>query len=220
MTIAPGGSAGPRSQAAEGYLLLADISGYTGFMNGVADAHSVDFSIEIPPGFELIGELLESVAEGLAPEFAVAKFEGDAVLAVGSSAEVGAEGASVLEDLRGVYATFADRRDQAFRNAQASHECVACPLVSALDLKMILHHGPYIRQVVHGQEELLGPTVNVAHRLLKNTVADQVGHRHYLLLTDAAAARLGIDGIGVPHTESYPDVGEVRGRVVGLSAPD
>ena len=209
----------PRSTADSGYLLLADISGYTGFMNSVGDAHEVDFSVEVPPGFELVGELLESVAESLAPAFAVAKFEGDAVLAV-MRGEAGGDGRTVVNDLRQVYGTFAIRRDLSYRNATESHECVACPLVSALDLKMILHHGSFVRQAVHGQEELLGPAVNVAHRLLKNTVADEVGHRHYLLLTDAAAARLGLPEVGTAHVEVYPDVGEVRGRVVGLSASD
>jgi hypothetical protein len=34
--------------AAERYLLLADISGYTGFMAGVEKEHGVDFSAGIP----------------------------------------------------------------------------------------------------------------------------------------------------------------------------
>ena len=212
-------STSPPSVGDRGYLLLADISGYTSFMTGVAAAHDVDFSVEIPPGFSLIGALLESVAEGLAPAFTVAKFEGDAVLAVASSSALDARDGALVEDLRGVYAAFGDRRGLALRNAVQSHECTACPLVSALDLKMILHHGPFVRQAVHGQVELLGPTVNVAYRLLKNTVAEEVGHRHYLLVTDAAAARLNLAGVGVAHIEVYPDVGEVRGLVLGLMTP-
>jgi hypothetical protein len=66
----------PVTRAEEGYLLLADISGYTGFMSTVGDAHGVDFSEGIPPGFELMGELLDSVAGALRRPFEVAKFEG------------------------------------------------------------------------------------------------------------------------------------------------
>ena len=70
------------SSVGQEYLLLADISGYTGFMVGVENAHGVDFSGGIPPGYELLGALLDSVMKGVQPEFSIAKLEGDAVFAV------------------------------------------------------------------------------------------------------------------------------------------
>jgi hypothetical protein len=72
---------------------------------------------------------------------------------------------------------------------------------------------------VHGQAELLGQAVNVVHRMLKSGVADLVRHRHYLFVTDEAAARLGLGDAGVAHVESY-DVGDISGRVLDLAASD
>src|SRR4029079_8080876 len=69
-------------EAGDQYLLLADISGYTAFLASVEQAHGVDFSDGIPAGYSVLGELLGSVIEGVEPEFAVAKLEGDAVFAV------------------------------------------------------------------------------------------------------------------------------------------
>jgi class 3 adenylate cyclase len=205
------------SRAEEGYLLLADISGYTGFMSGVGDAHGFDYAEGIPPGYELMGVLLDAVANGLRTPFSVAKFEGDAVFAVAAAGDLDGRGSEVLAILRDAYRQFITARTEA-DPARQQHECVACALVTNLDLKMVLHEGPYVSQVVQRQTELLGSAVNVVHRMLKSGVADAVGHRHYLHVSDAAAERLGLSDAGVAHLETY-DVGAVQGRVLDLSAP-
>lgn len=210
-------AASPITSAEEGYLLLADISGYSSFMVGVGDAHGVDFAQGIPPGFGLMGALLDSVAEGLADPFAIEKFEGDAILAAAPAVALEGRGTDVLDGLRATYARFIEARTAADPNRQ-NHECVACALVGNLDLKMVLHVGPYVRQAVQQQTEFLGPSVNVVHRMLKSSVAEVVGHRHYLHLTDAAAERLGLPDVGIPHLETYADVGAVPGRVLDLAA--
>jgi Protein of unknown function (DUF2652) len=81
---------------------------------------------------------------------------------------------------------------------------------------MVLHEGTYVSQAVHQQTELLGGAVNIVHRMLKSTVADEVGHRHFLHMTDAAASRLGMADAGVGHVETY-DLGQVSGRVLDLA---
>jgi class 3 adenylate cyclase len=206
----------PVTRAEEGYLLLADISGYTGFMSTVGDAHGVDFSEGIPPGFELMGELLDSVAGALRRPFAVAKLEGDAVFAVAPATDLDGRGSELLAILGDTYRAFVTTRTEA-DEARKTHECTACPLVRTLDLKMVLHEGPYVSQAVRGQSELLGAAVNAVHRMLKSSVAEEVGHRHYLYLTDAAAGRLGLDGQGIAHVESY-DIGDISGRVLDLES--
>jgi class 3 adenylate cyclase len=206
----------PVSRAEEGYLLLADISGYTGFMSKVGDAHGVDFTQGIPPGFELMGELLDSVAGALRSPFSVAKFEGDAVFAVAPGAALDGRGSEMLAILGDTYRRFVTTRTEA-DIARRNHECTACPLVRFLDLKMVLHHGSYVSQAVHQQTELLGSAVNAVHRMLKSTVADVVGHRHYLFLSDVAAGRLGLDDAGIAHVESY-DIGDISGRVLDLES--
>ena len=208
----------PVSSAEEGYLLLADISGYTGFMSGLGEAHGVDFSQGIPPGFALMGALLDAVAAGLTDPFTVVKFEGDAVFATAPPEALDGRGAYAVEQLRGTYQRFIEARTQA-DIGRGDHWCEACVLTTSLDLKMVLHEGPYVRQAVQQQSELLGTTVNVVHRMLKSSVADAVGNRHFLHMTMAAAARLGLDDAGVAHLETY-DIGEVPGRVLDLAAGD
>ncbi|MGH3372590.1 MAG: DUF2652 domain-containing protein [Nocardioidaceae bacterium] len=203
----------PATRAEEGYLLLADISGYTGFMSGVGDAHGFDYVDGIPPAYELMGTLLDSVAGGLGSAFVVAKFEGDAVFAVAPAGELDGHGSDVLAILRDTYRRFIEVRSAA--DQARAHACVACAMISSLDLKMVLHEGPYVSQAVHGQTELLGTAVNVVHRMLKSAVAEEVGHRHYLYLTDDAAVRLELTDAGTGHVESY-DLGEISGRVLDL----
>jgi len=202
------------SSAGQRYLLLADISGYTGFMLGVEQAHGVDFSGGIPAGYEVLGALLDAVVEGVQPDFGVAKLEGDAVFAVAPADTLDGRGSSVLNQLQTVYQAFHARRAQA-RQAQ-DHICTACPAVGSLDLKMVLHRGQVVRQTVGSNSELLGPAVNVAHRLLKNSIQSRIGYRPYLFLTDAAAIGLGLSQVGFEHREEYPDVGPIQGRIVDL----
>ena len=206
--------------AVQRYLLLADISGYTAFLNGVEQAHGVDFSSGIPAGYEVLGALLDAVVEGVQPTFDVAKLEGDAVFAVAPAEDLDGQGEAVLDRLRTVYRAFDVAREHGKR--ASDHICTACPVVGSLNLKMVLHRGQAVRQVVGSNPELLGPAVNVAHRLLKNSIQSRLGFRAYLFLTDAAAAGLGLTGMGAEHVEDYPDVGKVQGRVieVGENSPE
>ena len=206
--------------AGQRYLLLADISGYTAFLNGVEQAHGVDFSSGIPAGYEVLGALLDAVVEGVQPAFDIAKLEGDAVFAVAPAEVLDGQGEAVLDRLRAVWRAFYVVREQG--KSASDHICTACPVVGSLNLKMVLHRGQAVRQTVGSNPELLGPAVNVAHRLLKNSIQSRLGYRAYLYVTDAAVAGLGITSIGVEHLEDYPDAGQVQGRVieVGENSPE
>src|SRR6476620_1115341 len=168
--------------AGERYLLLADISGYTGFMSGVEQEHGVDFSAGIPAAYGILADLLNSVLEGVQPDFALVKLEGDAVFAAAPPAPLDGHGEAIPAN---------------------DHVCTACPAVAHLDLKAVLHRGQSVRQMVGSGSDLLGPAVTVAHRLLKNTVREQIGARPYLLMTDAAAGPLGLSAVGLTHHEEY-----------------
>jgi class 3 adenylate cyclase len=203
--------------AGERYLLLADISGYTGFMTGVEEAHGVDFSGGIPAAYSVLGALLDTVITGVEPEFTVVKLEGDAVFAAAPAMSLDGQGASVLENLRTMYRQFIDSRTRAI--PANDHVCTACPAVAHLDLKAVLHRGHSVRQTVGSGSDLLGPAVTVAHRLLKNTVRERIGFRPYLFVTDAAAVALGVPEAGLAHAETYPDAGRIEGRIVELGEP-
>ncbi|HET6733418.1 MAG TPA: DUF2652 domain-containing protein [Mycobacterium sp.] len=186
-------------------------------MASVERAHGVDFSAGIPAGFAVLGELLDAVIEGVEPDFEVAKLEGDAVFASAPVASLDGRGTEVLGRLMDLYEAFRSRREQQARSAR-DHVCTACPVVGSLDLKMVLHRGQAVRQTVGSQTELLGPAVNVVHRLLKNSVQTRLGYRPYVFLTDAAANGLCLTELGVEHREEYPDVGSISGRAVKLGA--
>jgi len=207
----------PASMAGDRYLLLADISGYTAFMAGIERDHGVDFSAGIPAGFAVLGELLGSVIEGVQPAFDVAKLEGDAVFAIAPAATLDGQGENVLGRFEALYTAFRARRDVQARSA-TDHICTACPVVANLDLKIVLHRGQAVRQTVGAQTEILGPAVNVVHRLLKNSIQARLGYGPYVFLTDAAANGLQLAEAGVEHREDYADVGSISGRVVRLGA--
>jgi class 3 adenylate cyclase len=206
------------AEAAAGarYLLLADISGYTGFMAGVEEEHGVDFSGGIPAAYSVLGDLLDAVVEGVKPDLALVKLEGDAVFAAAPAPGLDGQGDRVIETIRATYRSFIDARTRAI--PANDHVCIACPAVAHLDLKVVLHRGPAVRQAVGSGSDLLGPAVTVAHRLLKNTVRDRIGARPYLFVTDAAATGLGVPEIGISHGEDYADAGQIQGRIVELAS--
>ncbi len=216
----PQGSAPPTTtdpSGGERYLLLADISGYTGFLSGVEQEHGLDFSGGIPAAYGVLADLLNTVIEGIEPEFALVKLEGDAVFAAAPAATLDGHGEEVLEKLAATYESFVASRTRAI--PANDHVCTACPAVAHLDLKAVLHRGQSVRQMVGSGSDLLGPSVTVAHRLLKNTVREQIGARAYVLVTDAAAGPLGLSDVGLAHHEEYADAGQIDVRIVELGGP-
>ena len=215
MTSQPTRASAGALRASEQYFLLADISGYTAFLGAVEQTHGLDFSHGIPAGYEILGNLLDVVVQGIQPTFSVAKIEGDAVFGVAVAAELDAEAESVLAGLRAVVDQF--REVQQEQAAIASdHLCSACPVAGTLWLKMLLHRGIGVQVAGGAHTELHGPAVTLVHRLLKNQVVARIGPRPYLFVTDAAAAPLGLAATGVAHLETYPDAGAVAGRIVTL----
>jgi len=96
----------PTATRRQGALLLADISGYTGFLQGVAEAHRaliVD-SDQPPYAYAVMSSTLQAIIEALSPRFQLAKLEGDAVFAVADDGTI--DGESVLATLRDCYTTF------------------------------------------------------------------------------------------------------------------
>ncbi|MGR2751998.1 DUF2652 domain-containing protein [Agromyces arachidis] len=216
---APRAAADDEPPASERYLLIADISGYTGFMANVEIAHGVDFSAGIPPGYALLGALLDSVSTGLGPEFRLVKLEGDAVFACAPAESIDHHGTALLDRLHEMYRGFRAIRTEATPGPEHG-ECGACADVTLLDLKVVLHRGLCVRQSVGTSTDLLGPAVTIAHRLLKNTVRDRIGGRPYLLVTDAAAGRLDLPEPGIRHREELGDIGGVDGRILLLDGQE
>jgi len=185
MTI-PASPASRRS----GTLLLADISGYTGFLQDAAEAHRdlIIESDEPPYAYAVMSATLSAIVEALVPTFELAKLEGDAVFVVADDGSL--DGDQILDALRACYATFRARLAEAADNWTCT--CDACTGMIKLDLKFVVHHGGYVSQSIAGHTELLGPDVNIVHRLLKNHAVDQVGRVPYALFTDEATRALAL----------------------------
>ena len=203
---------------ASGLLMLADISGYTSFLERVAEAHP-DLAagvVPVPPAYDFMVTLLDLVADEVQPTFSPVQTEGDALFAMAEADDVTNRGPDVLDTIAATYASYHARIEEQQR--MESDNCSACVLLTSLELKFIVHAGTFVVQQLSTRTHVAGPAVNLAHRLLKNRVTDETGLRGYALLTDAALELLGLDpSEGASHAESYPDAGSVSGRVFGLA---
>jgi hypothetical protein len=183
------------SYTENGILVLADISGFTEFVTATELEHG-------PP---IIAELLGEVMKQLSPPLEIQEVEGDAVFALGADRVLGAP-APLLSVLEDAFAGFRIR--QRALQADDSCRCKACRSVGTLDLKIIAHHGRFLRQMVGDRSQAAGFDVILAHRLLKNGLD---GTRAYILLTEAALRYLNPTRAGwVAHTEHYAHFGDVR----------
>jgi hypothetical protein len=201
----------------QGTFLLADISGYTGFLNGVAAAHrAIIIDADEPPAaYALISSLLDAMVEKVAPTFRLVKFEGDALFAVADDPDM-VRGPQLLACLRACHAEFTTLLGEA--HTRWTCTCEACARIDGLGLKFVLHHGDYVVQRIVGREELAGPDVIVVHRLLKNRARDLVGDRPYALLSDVVLEALDVPGEGmVAAVETYDDLPPVPVHVLPLA---
>jgi hypothetical protein len=193
-----------RTGAASGPLLLADISGYTGFLQDVGTAHEHDAFAngQVPDAYALISTLLDGIIERLVPPFRLSKLEGDAVFLFADDTDDVPHGQALLASLDACYRGF--RAQLGSAEQIWTCRCNACSRVDTLDLKFVLHAGGYFIQAIGGGLELVGPEVVMAHRLLKNGAAEQVGSRAYALMTDAVIGRLEVPTDGaLARTETY-----------------
>ena len=179
-------------------FVIADISGYTGFLAGVELDHAHD----------IIVDLMDTVVRGLRPPFRIAKFEGDAVFVYALTEKV--DGSLLQDAVEASY--FAFRRRLRTIKQATSCECNACRQMQTLDLKFVCHHGEFIRHRMSGREELAGRDVILVHRLLKNAVNERLGGHAYALYSQACVEAMGVDpatqGL-VEHRESIDIIGDV-----------
>ena len=186
-------------------FLIADISGYTGYLAGVELDHAHD----------ILADVMDTVVRRLRPPFRLAKFEGDAAFFYAVADKIDG---SVLQDaIESAYFAFRKR----LRNIKLASgcECRACSQMQDLDLKFVSHHGEFIKQRMAGREELAGRDVILVHRLLKNAVNERLGGHAYALYSDACIEAMNIDPVAqglVEHRESIDIIGEVKCRVRDL----
>src|SRR5689334_22724539 len=187
-----------------GYLVLADISGYTSFVAKTEIEHA-DMALSF---------LLETIVEQISSLLTICQLEGDAVFAYIEEGKL-QEVQSLLGLIDQTYLAFREKALALY--SQATCPCRACRALPTLDLKFMLHHGEFLLQRVANVEHLLGTDVNLIHRLAKNHVAESTGWKGYALFTDPVLERLQSDKTPFfQQTESYEHIGEVETYVMDM----
>jgi hypothetical protein len=194
------------SETQHGYLVIADISGYTSFVAGT----------ELEHAHEILSDLLETICMRIESLLTIHKLEGDAVFAYAPEAKI-TRGETILELVESTYSAFRDRQTNIKRATTCT--CNACRNIPSLDLKFIVHHGDYIIQQVRDIREMVGSDVNLAHRLLKNHVAEGTGWKAYALFTGKSLEHMGMQLEGAfQQVEAYEHLGEVMTHNINMHA--
>lgn len=185
-------------KAQSGYLLLADISGYTSYVAQTEIEHA-DLALSY---------LLETLVEKLSSLLTICQLEGDAVFAYLEESKLG-EAKSLLELIDQTYLAFREKALALY--AGATCPCRACKALPTLDLKFMVHHGEFLLQRVAGVTHLLGTDVNLIHRLAKNRVTESTGWKGYALFTDRVMERMKHSKDNFfKRSESYEHLGDVE----------
>jgi uncharacterized protein YndB with AHSA1/START domain len=191
------------ARSRSGYLVLADISGYTAFFAGTELEHAQ----------AIIHELTTLIRERLSPPLRFVKLEGDAVFCYADDAAF-PDGERLAELLEACYFEFSNRLDNMVRGTTC--QCAACATMNTLDLKFIAHFGEYVVQKGAAGDDLAGPDVILVHRLLKNSIVGTLDVKAYAFFTDACLAHLPTAFSPPRHAETYDSFGETGGGVHDL----
>ncbi len=194
------------SKIRSGFLVMADISGYTSFLHETEMDHAQ----------EIIEEITTLLLDHIKPPFKVVKLEGDAVFYYVPE-EMLPEPERLLEHIEACYCDFVSH----IQFAQRLTHCVcrACASMHTLDLKFFAHYGEYMVQKLPGTaEDIVGRDVILLHRLMKNSVTEKMGLRGYALLTNSCLSRMGELSSVTAYAEAYEHIGEVECGVYDLHA--
>lgn len=178
-------------------LVIPDISGYSYFVGGSVLEH----------GKLWTARLLDLIVGRLTPRLRLSAIEGDALLLYGKREVADETLLPLLVDTYHEFRALAQTIDPCTGCA-----CNACDSGKDLQLKYVVHAGEFVEQSVAGLVQLFGHDVNLALRLLKN----RIPAKHYIFVTDAAAALVPLGPDAVTHTE-VTDLGTVSGRYAVLT---
>ncbi len=183
-----------------GYLLIADITGYTAYLS----------ESELEHAQEVLKTLLELLIDHTRPPLTISRLAGDAVISYALQSNA-VQGQTFVELIEQSYVAF--RRAIELMVLNNTCRCNACVNISSLDLKFFVHYGAFALQRLGGHDELVGSDVNLIHRLLTNRVAEATGVRAYTLYSDPAIVQLGLQPFCarlIEHHEEYEHLGRVK----------
>jgi uncharacterized protein YndB with AHSA1/START domain len=191
--------------AHNGYLLIADISGYTAFLTSSEQDHANP----------ILHSLLTSLFEQVGEPMQFWRMDGDAVLAYSTSEEF-PSGEIYLSICENLYNAFASRQRDIIANT--SCPCRACANVENLDLKIITHYGSFEEMKFGPMTDISGSDVILVHRMAKTDVKAVTGIGSYALFSEDAVKAMDIDAALTPYSQEIDHFGDVAMKVYDLGA--
>lgn len=183
-----------------GFLIISDITGYSAYLNESELEHARDS----------LTDLIKILIDHTRSPLILSKLEGDAVFSYAPAGNF-LTGQTFLEMIEVTYVAFRKALDLMVLNTSCT--CNACRNLPNLDLKFFAHYGEYSIQDFGDIQELVGPDVNLVHRLVKNAVVETTRLKAYAAYTQALIDALKMDDLAdhlLSYSESFADVGEVR----------
>jgi uncharacterized protein YndB with AHSA1/START domain len=165
--------------ADRGFMAMADITGYTVYLN----------ESELDHAQESVVAILDVIVGSTDAPLTLSRVVGDAVISYAFDGQI-LNSQTLVEELENTYVLFRRALEQMILNTTCA--CNACANLSALDLKFIVHHGDFAINVMAGNEELIGPDVNLMFRLAKNRINEALGLSAYIAYTSAAVEALDL----------------------------
>jgi len=156
-----------------GFLLIADITGYTMFLT-----HS-----ELEHAQGILDTLFKSIFAEIKAPIVLSNLQGDAALTHLPDVNL-PQRQFPLDAIERICCSFSQALGAMRVNTTC--ECNACRNMGQLDLKFFLHHDAYATQEMAGRTELQGAEVIRLHRLMKNSVTATTGIKAYALVTEQA----------------------------------
>ena len=175
-----------------GFLLIADISGYTEFIKLHNLAKKPVFGAALAKNFEshasiIVADLLETVIDEVEPSLKLNKLEGDAAFFFSNGKIGSTSGDEIVEVMAKANSAFNKKlSDLAFVQACG---CEPCTQSKNLRLKICAHKGNFSLNKIRNFEELSGEDVILTHRMLKN----DINSSEYWLVTDSFHKTLNLD---------------------------
>jgi hypothetical protein len=186
------------------FLIIADISGYTHFVN----IHKAS----LLHAEEIVTELMEAVIDAVEAPLTLNKLEGDAAFLYARADDHNDGGHGIFRQVLLFFEAFKRKQQALIKAGEGGCFCDACCNIAQLKLKAILHFGEAVIKQVRQLEELAGTDVILVHRLLKNTLRAQ----EYILITEQfyqVSGKVSEEIITLPHSEEYGEIGRVKALV-------
>ena len=176
----------------KGFLLIADISGFTDFIK-IHDMRSKPLVGKSIAAFwqshaeQLIKDLLETIITEFEPVMVLNKIEGDAAFFYLEECKAEEQAEQIVDCMRSAQKKFREKLSS-LQYVQAC-PCDPCQQSKDLRLKIVVHRGEFKISLIREFTELAGQDVIFVHRLLKNSIRSD----EYWLFTESFKGLLKSD---------------------------